>query len=462
MVNLPLIKVSPTLADLYPTLKKPIALVPIIVLSNRELTDSVPQSSKFLYQDTTTNQNDEENDVKDGDASNGDNLEEAPPTVKYLSLIPQRFAFAAGNMPVVVFDLHPEEAEAGRKHAQSTLSVIEESSRPKLHFFSGPGDEKFSTDKWTLANSFPMDGLESHSHVISTETHYEILSKGGLAISGLQTPACKRLVVESISGPFNRCCEVCLGGGSSEIITDDCTGHRGKWLAKEVEKIIQGVREHSIPYVLKFQQTVSGAGTYIITKQSEREELLRDLPAILKSHLPKINRKNRHLDPGDVLITDSSRISKIHCHSLSSSKLMGTAYLSAAPNNTWTTKDIGKFLHEKGYYGPVGADILEDKSGVQWVVDLNVRTPSSLVLGVLEEHFKSRGFDVATLVSETLGVLRKDFYHLFKQQLEDGRIVIVGWYEDDHMAWAELVIAGETQKEMKALKEKVEENCLNV
>lgn len=37
----------------------------------------------------------------------------------------------------------------------------------------------------------------------------------------------------------------------------------------------------------------------------------------------------------------------------------------------------------RGYYGPVGIDVLEDAHGGPWVVDMNVRTPGSLPVGVL-------------------------------------------------------------------------------
>src|ERR1700744_5271814 len=96
MVKLPSVTVSPTLAELYPTLDKQVALVPIIVLSTQQLSDNVPQSTKFLYQDTSIN----------GHENSKENQDEKPPaSVKYLSLIPQRFAFAAGSMPVVMFDI---------------------------------------------------------------------------------------------------------------------------------------------------------------------------------------------------------------------------------------------------------------------------------------------------------------------------------------------------------------------
>ena len=36
---------------------------------------------------------------------------------------------------------------------------------------------------------------------------------------------------------------------------------------------------------------------------------------------------------------------------------------------------IGAFLFSRGYYGPVGIDVVEDTHGGQWVVDMNARTP---------------------------------------------------------------------------------------
>lgn len=51
---------------------------------------------------------------------------------------------------------------------------------------------------------------------------------------------------------------------------------------------------------------------------------------------------------------------------------------------------VGALLFARGYYGPVGVDVLEDAHDGQWVVDMNVRTPGSLPVGVLNGTFLNK------------------------------------------------------------------------
>jgi hypothetical protein len=117
-----------------------------------------------------------------------------------------------------------------------------------------------------------------------------------------------------------------------------------------------------------------------------------------------------------------------------------------------TLRRISRVLRYEGYWGAVGADILtrpysptsggnvdienlqEDSGSTEAaaeadvVIDLNVRTPLSLVLYVLRGFFhKERSFEFA-MVWEcvVLGVGRDELTERFRTDFREGRIVLLG------------------------------------
>lgn len=118
------------------------------------------------------------------------------------------------------------------------------------------------------------------------------------------------------------------------------------------------------------------------------------------------------------------------------------------------------FLHRYGYYGAVGIDILEDGEGKLWVVDLNVRPPGSLVLGLLRGFLEERGLDFAVFVaSRRFSVSKDELCVKFAREFAEGRLILNAWVDDDEEAggWATLVIAGEDEVTAKALCGKLED-----
>lgn len=138
---------------------------------------------------------------------------------------------------------------------------------------------------------------------------------------------------------------------------------------------------------------------------------------------------------------------------------------------TPTMQEIGTWLRRYGYYGPCGADILEvvqenNQAATLLIVDLNVRTSGSLVLGLMKGHFlEQRGLHEAMSFSVTVKMTRESFIDRFRSQFQDGRIVIVSWFEDVEsvVSYGNLVIGGEDktrlEKEIEKVKEVANEIC---
>ncbi|MCJ1346140.1 hypothetical protein MMC31_004353, partial [Peltigera leucophlebia] len=118
------------------------------------------------------------------------------------------FAFMAGKMPLVIFDLNKDaeefrvfNSESRRPHQADAYDVFDQLTplqRPELTFVEKPSDIKLGQDS-RVAVICPMDCLLLLPHLVDPESHYEALSKRGLALSGLPTPDSE--IVDTVLGP---------------------------------------------------------------------------------------------------------------------------------------------------------------------------------------------------------------------------------------------------------------------
>ncbi|SPQ19843.1 d4653150-3f13-4d9f-a910-56b8c7cf7620 [Thermothielavioides terrestris] len=137
---------------------------------------------------------------------------------------------------------------------------------------------------------------------------------------------------------------------------------------------------------------------------------------------------------------------------------------------------IAAWVRERGYVGPVGADVLttgtlaeaesgagqdsEDGGGC-FVVDLNVRTCGSLALPLLRGHFlERRGLACAGSLSVAYRGRRGEFMERWRAPLEEGRMVILSWYEDPRGGGSigDVVVGAEDEGKLKELMQAVRES----
>jgi hypothetical protein len=124
---------------------------------------------------------------------------------------------------------------------------------------------------------------------------------------------------------------------------------------------------------------------------------------------------------------------------------------------------ISGWLQSYGYVGPAGADVLEDAEGFH-VVDLNVRTTGSCCLPLMRTHFTSKGLHLASSFSIDVEQRRNEFLEMFRNELREGRMCVVSWYEDPETgtSLADLVIGGQNDQDLKKLMDRVNENSKTV
>ncbi|OHE98279.1 solid-state culture specific ATP-grasp domain-containing protein [Colletotrichum orchidophilum] len=506
MTVLPTITFDTTLADLYrrasPKLADMrIAQVFCLVHSGSELTTNIPRNAKYLYQDSPFNavpkdpscsrppgHNDNHHDDR---SQHQQNL-----AAKYLSLIPQRDAFISGDTPVILFHLSNSTRQKShdRSEAQKTLSVLATPQRPDLIFCPGPSEipvKQAGIDR--IACKFVPDGLETYKNlVVPPELQWFLNSKAALARSGLPTPRSEIIELDGLAGDAWACCDGCDGVDAAEfVIPVSCTGRRGRWYEEQNERIYADIASHLLPFVLKNQQTLGGAGTYIINTEVEREKLVTDFrDGILRKLLSSVTESNAHLRPAALILSDlvECPVGNYGLTFFVTDDGSDPIFLAASEQMTdghsaWIgstidyrrqeqlekrfgplVKKIATWLRMHGYVGPAGADVLETAPATPasskmnrttngstngatngfhnggtndasdftnlHIVDLNIRTSGSMCLPLLKTHFTSRGLWIGSFFSISYKQGRDAFIESFREEFEAGRMCLISWYED--------------------------------
>ena len=156
-------------------------------------TSRLARNTKYLYQDSTFSTKSkfisfkEVNDIQHAVA------------VKYLSLVPPHDAFAAGKMPVILFNLDNSEGDTAhsKQEAEKTIYSLIILQRPTLVFLPSPKQisvEEIGVD--LLAAKMELDQLEGFSLAIDLqEISYDIFEAEKVLIIYLLNNSTLMLVV---------------------------------------------------------------------------------------------------------------------------------------------------------------------------------------------------------------------------------------------------------------------------
>ncbi|KAL9014499.1 MAG: hypothetical protein Q9173_000847 [Seirophora scorigena] len=461
-MRLPQVILDTTLGELYGQEDGPegrIALALSATCSEIAPSSKVKRNSKFLYV----------NSLFCSTPPNYSREERAKlqPTlaIRYLSVVPQRDAFCAGCLPVIMFDPDSSGPETGhgKVEAKKTMSNLTADQRPKLLDFAGPEEISMEANGIdSLAARFALDQMEGLPLVIDLDTLYFLNSKQALSESGLPSPRSVLLELNDISPAATECCSLCMLQDGESVIPQDCTGVRGRWLRNRIRDILDHVSTQPIPFVLKNQQSFGGGGTFMVFSRKDLANLKTLLSTqILPKLLSGVSPCNAHLNPATLIISEMVRdpvgdwgvnffVQRSgQCIFLSATQpIANTTKAWMGSNISYLAQDklrqkftpimleIGAWLHSYGYFGPCGADILEeagdnDRTTKMKIVDLNVRTTGSLTLGLLKGHFSEhRGLHHATCLSITVDRTRETFIETFAAEFTEGKMLIIGWFDD--------------------------------
>ncbi|KAE8440476.1 hypothetical protein EG329_007442 [Mollisiaceae sp. DMI_Dod_QoI] len=456
--NTPIVTLDKTLADFYNEENKNTGDRVVIVASYPH--GLRVEDQRYVYHDE-----DRESDVELSDGLTEAEGENASETMRALGA--QKFSFCVGDMPLVIFDPANGRADrvtAFRTSVSANLAILSSSQQPKLRFFASPSLVVLNDKTFKLAPRLPMDGMDRLPHILHPDIHYELLSKRGLAIATFLTPR-SHLLDLNIDAPQSE----------SAIFRDPIKTWK--------DEVLQTISNRPIPFVLKLQQTILGKGTYIIKTEKARCSLVSKLPSLMSSNASRTNKTNNHLMPATLIITDFVdcpetgspsfaitffvRRNGTHIFINCCEQILSEHYSWDGSSITFsqqdefekhfskTVSDVSRYLQSKGYYGCVGIDVLEDKEGKQWVVDMNVRPPGSLVLGLVKGFLSTeRGFDEASLLSSVrINGTKQEFLKKFSKEFAEGHLIMTACYHDtDHdVSWISLIVGGKTKEDIRSL-----------
>lgn len=366
---------------------------------------------------------------------------------------PLKMSFVAGKMPVVFFDWKHDEKHSHHLEASEILQQLCPGQQPDLEFVQRPEDFTSSSNV-KLVTLNPLDRLAHLRHIVDPEIHYVLLSKRGLAYSGLPTP--RTSVIDSTIATY---------------CGDDHIG-----LDTEVRRIIHAVYEWELPFIIKVPHAVGGLGTFVLHTEDQRQEALRVLRDEVFQMLNSVTPLNCHLHPcclilqefvpGETMglcmfVTQQGRPIFIGCSTqvLDDRGLWSGSVMSFSRQQELEKrlsplmKQMANFLFLKGYYGPVGADLMVDSEGNALIIDLNVRVTGSYSLGCLRSHFLSLGLLEALLHSFDARCSLRDFQKHFQNEFEEGRFVLITWTSGlaDGSALAMVCIAATDSMQLRTL-----------
>jgi hypothetical protein len=277
---------------------------------------------------------------------------------------------------------------------------------------------------------FPFDHLLPEKHAINPDTHYRLLSKATLNELGISCPTYQTYHLAQVS-------------------------------------LDQIQLPQQFPYLIKTSHGLSGEGTYIIRSHNDLNYCLAELNKYLKINLletiivSEFVKREVHNYCVQFYVNQQGDISLIgvtqQLVSDEGNYLGGLIdYTDDLSKFFQMIASVGKYAHQKGYFGVIGFDVLEDNEGKLYAIDVNFRINGSTPL-CLQRHqllkcnkaiakystdYRMEGTLDAILTTLKPQLERKDFLILSAlEKVKYGKI-----YTEIYG-----IVAGETLKEMQQI-----------
>ncbi|EFQ99433.1 hypothetical protein MGYG_02445 [Nannizzia gypsea CBS 118893] len=378
----------------------------------------------------------------------------------------ERRVFLAGKMPVFVMDFAYSQNEqdtealpADKADVYRHLSTMRHDQQPALTFVKR-ADQINLPPSVPVAVVVPIDPFAPLLHIVDPDVHFCILAKRGLAVSGLPTPPS---TVVDVALPLDQ-------------LKDDTK------MGREIARMLELIDTYHTPFVVKLPQSVAAMGTFAILSDDDRVRVKAILSTHMRVMLKQINVANYHLNPCSLIfqnfvagtevalsffVTQTGRCIFVGCFDQEFDKegrwSGGSISYPDQPaleeKYATTIEKTAQFLHEKGYYGPAGVDVLTDSQGNQYVVDLNVRLTGLCHLGFLKGHFTRRGLDVASTVTGFFTCSREMVEKAFYNEFQGGSLLIIAWSYDDSMklSCGAIGVGGKSASDIERLAARIRE-----
>ncbi|KAK5994125.1 hypothetical protein PT974_07565 [Cladobotryum mycophilum] len=420
--------------------KQEVYLSYAVPVGRRQVTRALPISSKYAYQDP----------LATDDAAFMARLS--------THVAPQTFSNIAGAMNLIMYDLDGSEDDSWdpqpRLDTAEVMSQFVKHQRPKVTYMTSPSDIVLPPGA-VLHVTNPMDCLEHLPATVNPESHYQALSKRELALSGLPTP--KSFVIDTVLKPAE---------AQDPALRD-----------AEVRRMLQFIEEWPLPFVIKLPQALGGEGVFLIRSEEARSKALDLLDGEVDLMMCRLSEENAHLRPVSLIVQEmlvGTGIDIAFFITRSGEPVLTSACDQFIEHGHWdgghisytdqprmhkhympVVKAVAEYMHNLGYFGPMGIDVMDGHNGETLVIDLNTRVSGSHALGFLKNHFHiKRGFqDAAILFAIVLNVGLAQFKRKFRREFRQGRMIIAGWchMKGNKSSLASVIIGGEDRVRLDKL-----------
>ena len=117
---------------------------------------------------------------------------------------------------------------------------------------------------------------------------------------------------------------------------------------------------------------------------------------------------------------------------------------------------VAKSLHKEGYFGIVGCDLLVDRDGNQYVIDINPRLNTCTIIFLLSKRMTQKGYNVGVLHGDSVTIKGniRDTIEIC-ESAKGGEIFIRSAVEQDHCTKCYITLFGDTEQACDKLLDQV-------
>lgn len=410
------VRLDTTLADLYRecSIPGPFIVTMYCVFGHLDLHPSFPRERVYPEDEEPVPYSDDEKEI-------------ARLKKIILGLKPLRRAFGLGNMEVLFFA--PNITEAGMERALLQLEP-DQRHRPRildLNAANFAASLRELTKDAKLLFWRPQGWMDGQSCLLDPREMFDINSKMFLLTSGIRTPRSEVFDLQ----------ETVFDGES-------CVFHT-----------------RPLPFVVKLLRAGCGFGTFIVKTEAQRNNLLKSLAiyklrgtkdVIISEYVELVQDLSVHFvvgAPGTLHDREDPLIMGVTVQTLTAEgKWVGGHIDYSAQHQlrqlvTETVRDTTRRLPTT-FMGWAGVDIVANKKGEQYVVDLNARFTGSMPICFMSRHFwRERGLPLAQFSAVEYAGKVDDIYDRLRPLVETGRVVITATAEiEDGLNMADVIWGG--------------------
>lgn len=353
-----------------------------------------------------------------------------------LGMKPLRRAFGVGNMDVLL--LGPNVTAGGMERALSQLAPHQR-HRPVIVDLEGEEEGveaqlRRATRGKKLLFWRPQGWMDAHDCLLDPREMFDVNSKGFLLTSGIRTPPSEVVDLRGVDLDDRSCVF---------------------WT-------------RPLPFVVKLYRAGCSFGTYIVKAERQRAEMVGAMArykergtteVLLSTYVDLVQDLSVHFfvgAPGTVHDRDNPRVLGVTVQTLTDAGKWVGGHIDYSmqedlQRQVWdTVRDTTRRMPES-FMGWAGVDIVVDREGGQWVVDLNARFTGSMPICLMSGHFwKRRGLALAQFSAVEYGGDVNCIYDRLGSLVQTGQVVVTATanIEEGGGNMADVVWGGRNMKEL--------------